>query len=68
MADRPVILTLRAQPGVDMINALRRLLKYAERCCGLRCLAIHSDALEIEPPAQGDVAEKPDHACENGTP
>jgi hypothetical protein len=60
------LITLRPLPGVDATIALRRLLKYAGRCCGLQCIAIRSDALEIEPPAQGDIADEPTHACGSG--
>jgi hypothetical protein len=45
MSTRPLItLTLRPQPGVNPTLALRRLRRYALRSCGLRCVAIRSDA------------------------
>jgi hypothetical protein len=39
--NRPIfLLRLRAQKDADPIKALRRLLKYALRTCGLRCISI----------------------------
>ena len=39
--DRPIIyLVLRPEPNVVAIRALRRLLKYALRGCGLRCVSV----------------------------
>ena len=35
-----VVITLRPAAGVDEIPALKRLLKYAGRVCGLRCVSI----------------------------
>lgn len=42
--DRPTYtVTLRAEPNVNGILALRRLLKIASRQLGLRCIAAHED-------------------------
>jgi len=50
MTARPLItLTLRPEPGVDPTRALRRLLKFAARSCGLRCTRISCDTLPVEP-------------------
>jgi hypothetical protein len=40
------VLELRAAPGVDPILALRRLLKDAWRCYGLKCIAAHENNKE----------------------
>jgi len=41
MSTRPIYcLRLRAQKEVDPIKALRRLLKYALRVCGLRAISV----------------------------
>jgi hypothetical protein len=37
------IIRLRALPRVDGIKAIRRLLKYALRQCGLRALSVFED-------------------------
>jgi hypothetical protein len=37
------MIQLRALPGVDGIKAIRRLLKYALRQCGLRALLVSED-------------------------
>jgi hypothetical protein len=38
--DRPIYrLLLRAEPGVNETQAIRRLLKFALRACGLRCVS-----------------------------
>src|SRR5262249_33204298 len=37
------IVRLRALPRIDAIKALRRVLKYALRCCGLRCLSVEGE-------------------------
>ena len=34
------VLELRAEPGVDGYRALRKLLRYAGRALGLRCVAL----------------------------
>jgi hypothetical protein len=42
--ERPTFtVTLRAEPGVNPILALRSLLKIALRRFGLRCVAAHED-------------------------
>jgi len=44
MTARPIfLLRLRAQKNTDPIKALRRLLKYALRACGLRALSIEQE-------------------------
>jgi len=41
MNERPTfLLRLRAQKNIDPIKALRRLLKYAMRTCGLRATSV----------------------------
>jgi hypothetical protein len=37
------VIRLRAGPGRDVIHALRRLLKYAGRHAGLRCLSVSEE-------------------------
>jgi len=37
------IARFRALPRTDAIRGLRRVLKYALRCCGLRCLSIEEE-------------------------
>jgi len=37
---RDFIITFRPKPNVDPVRALRQLLKYAGRHCGMRCLTI----------------------------
>ena len=37
---RTFVLRLRAEPHIDAVRALRRLLKYALRVCGLRCVSV----------------------------
>jgi hypothetical protein len=39
------VLTLRTLPGVEPTRAIRRLLKFAARSCGLRCTHIQCDPL-----------------------
>ena len=42
---RPVfVLRLRPLKNVDGVRALRRLLKYALRACGLRCVSVEESA------------------------
>jgi len=53
---------LRPERGVNPILAFRRLLKYAARSCGLRCMAVRSDPALLEQPLQGDVACTRRHA------
>ena len=44
MSTRPIYcLRLRAQKDVDPIKALRRLLKYALRICGLRAISVEQE-------------------------
>ena len=44
MSEQPIFrLRLRAQKGVDSIKALRRLLKYALRMCGLRAISVEEE-------------------------
>jgi len=44
MSTRPIYrLRLRAQTDVDPIKALRRLLKYALRICGLRAISVEEE-------------------------
>ena len=44
MNARPTfLLRLRAQKNIDPIKALRRLLKYALRVCGLRAVSIEEE-------------------------
>jgi hypothetical protein len=50
------VLAFRPVPGIDMINALRRVLKFAGRYCGLRCVAISEVAgLRMEVPVRRDL-------------
>jgi hypothetical protein len=50
------VLAFRPAPGVDMIVALRRVLKFAGRYCGLRCIAIREVAgLGAEVPTRRDL-------------
>jgi hypothetical protein len=50
------VLAFRPAPGVDMIAALRRVLKFAGRYCGLRCIAIREVAgLGAEVPTRRDL-------------
>jgi hypothetical protein len=37
------IVRFRALPRIDAIKALRRVLKYALRCCGLGCLSVEGE-------------------------
>jgi hypothetical protein len=48
--DRPIfVMTLRPEPGVDPINALRRVLKVLLRGYGMRCTSVDQiDAKEEE--------------------
>jgi hypothetical protein len=41
MAEQVFVLTVVAQPGVDPVLSLRRLLKAMLRSYGLRCIRIH---------------------------
>jgi len=44
MTARPIfLLRLRAQKNTDPIRALRRLLKYALRMCGLRAISVEEE-------------------------
>ena len=44
MNERPTfLLRLRAQKNIDPIKALRRLLKYALRACGLRAVSLEEE-------------------------
>jgi hypothetical protein len=44
MNERPTfLLRLRAQKDIDPIKALRRLLKYALRMCGLRAISVEEE-------------------------
>ena len=43
------LLTLRPEPGVDPIKALRHVLKNLLRRYGLKCV----DLQELKPPSQG---------------
>ena len=43
---RPFELTLRPLPGTDAILSLRRILKFALRQCGMRCVNIREINLE----------------------
>jgi len=44
MSTRPIYcLRLRAQKDVDPVKALRRLLKYALRICGLRAISVEQE-------------------------
>jgi hypothetical protein len=62
MATRPLItLTLRPLPGIDPTRALRRLLRYAFRSCGLRCTSIRCDAQ----PLQNHLANISTHTRQN---
>ena len=53
-----ITITLRALPGVDADRALRQLLRYALRACGLRCTRIVADPLQLEPAPERDVTDK----------
>jgi hypothetical protein len=58
-AERPAFtIVLRPEPGVDGTRALRRLLRYALRVCGLRCVRITCEQALLEKPAQGRVADE----------
>jgi hypothetical protein len=63
---QPITLTLQAAPDVDATIAVRRLLRYALRSCGLKCVAIRGDALELKPPGQQDVARIMAHETIHG--
>jgi hypothetical protein len=42
--DRPVVkLVVQPEPGVDGTRAVRRLLKFALRTCGLRCISAEEE-------------------------
>jgi hypothetical protein len=43
------VVTFRPAPGVDATRALRRLLKFGWRQCGLRCLAIREQQMDGDP-------------------
>jgi hypothetical protein len=65
MAEYTVI--LRPARGVDSTIALRRLLKYALRACGLTCVGITaSDPLGFEAAKGRDVADAGSHARRSG--
>jgi hypothetical protein len=68
--------TLRPQPNVDAIKALRRLLKFAGRQLGLRAIRIEErQGSDVEPPLAltirldvwdaADTASSCRRACEN---
>jgi hypothetical protein len=45
--DRPVfVITLRPEPGIDPVLALRALLKVTLRRFGLRCISAHENQEE----------------------
>ena len=51
MTDRPIYtVRFRAEPRVNAILALRAMLKYALRRCGLRCVEIE----ETIPASEGE--------------
>jgi Fe2+ transport system protein FeoA len=44
MTDRPIyVLRLRPLEGIDPIHALRRLLKFALRVCGMRAISVEEE-------------------------
>jgi hypothetical protein len=58
-----IVITLRASPGVDPTRALRRLLKFAARSCGLTCVGVTADdPLVLDAPGEQDVAYVASHA------
>jgi hypothetical protein len=57
--------TVRPLPGVDATLALRRLLKFAARSCGLRCTSIRDPAVLDDGP-QGLTDEIVAHTPQNG--
>jgi hypothetical protein len=57
MSTRPLItLTLQPLPGAGATLAVRRLLRYALRSCGLKCVAIRCDPLVLEAPGERGIA------------
>jgi hypothetical protein len=49
-APEPIfVVRLRAPRGVDAIKALRRLLKFALRQCGLRCVSAEQEHADRQP-------------------
>ncbi len=43
------VATFRPAPGVNATRALRRLLKFAWRACGLRCVSVEERAGAASP-------------------
>jgi hypothetical protein len=55
---RPVFtIRLRALPNVDSIKAIRRVLKYALRQCGLRALSVTEEQHQEPRRAESETAE-----------
>jgi hypothetical protein len=57
-----IVVTLQGRAGVDPMPALRRLLKYAGRVCGLACVKISANEPQDAKPA-GDRAGTTQRAC-----
>jgi hypothetical protein len=51
------VVSLRAADGIDPTFAIRRLLRYALRSCGLRCTRITRDPLELKAPGERGITD-----------